>query len=124
VPATVDDLARHDCLVGWQRTGRPGWLVARDKGKTAYIDVRGCHELTDGDTLLNACVAGCGLAQLPGWLSKEALATGRLREVLPELSATIPIHVIWQKTRHLQPIKVTVKELDRLAKIEAAIFKP
>jgi len=123
VPASIDELADHDCLVGWQRSGRPGWLVTRDKGETAYIDVQGRHELTDGDTLLAACIAGCGLVQLPGWLSAEALASGQLREVLPELSATMSIHVIWQKTRHLQPkVQVVVEELVRLAKIEAAVF--
>lgn len=123
IPASVDDLDEHDCLVGWQRSGRPGWLVARDNGETAYVDVRGRHELTDGDTLLAACIAGCGLAQLPGWLSAQALASGQLREVLPELSATMSIHVIWQKTRHLQPkVQVMVEELERLAKIEAGVF--
>lgn len=122
-PASVDELTDHDCLVGWQRSGRPGWLVARDQGGTAYLDVRGRHELTDGDLLLAACIAGCGLAQLPSWLSAEALGSGQLREVLPELSATMPIHVIWQKTRHLQPkVRVAVEELERLAKINTAIF--
>lgn len=124
MPESINDLAKHNCLVGWQRFGQPGWLIADGGGKTAYMDVRARHELTDGDTLLMASIAGCGLAQLPRWLSMEALATGQLREVLPELSATMPIHVIWQKTRHLQPkVQVTVEELETLATAEAAVFR-
>ncbi|MDS0856224.1 LysR family transcriptional regulator [Burkholderia pseudomultivorans] len=124
-PVSADDLNAHDCLVGWQRSGRPGWLVARGEGATEYIDVRVRHELTDGDTLLDACIAGCGLAQLPGWLAADSVASGKLREVLPQLSTTMPIHVIWQRTRHLQPkVQAVVDELERLASVETALFNP
>ncbi|MFM0204699.1 LysR substrate-binding domain-containing protein [Paraburkholderia fungorum] len=111
--------------MGWRRTGRPGWLIAGTDGETSYFDVRARHELTDGDALLCACISGCGLAQLPGWLAKDGLRTGALREVLPELSTTMPIYAIWQKTRHLQPkVKVAVDELVRLSLDEALIFSP
>jgi DNA-binding transcriptional LysR family regulator len=53
------------------------------------------------------------------------LRTGALREVLPRLSTTTPIHVIWQKTRHLQPkVKVAVDELAQLAAFETSVFQP
>lgn len=125
VPSLPDDLLRHDCLIGWRRTGRSGWLIAKANGEASYFDVRARHELTDGDALLSACISGCGLAQLPGWLAKDSLLTGTLREVLPELSATMPIYAIWQKTRHLQPkVKVAVDELVRLSLDETAVFQP
>ena len=126
-PVRRDDLLAHDCLIGWRRSVRSGWLLA-DAGsdhEAAYFDVRARHELTDGDTLLCACLAGCGLAQLPGWLAQEGLRSGALREVLPSLSTTMPIHAIWQKTRHLQPkVKVAVDALAELAAREASVFRP
>ncbi|WP_186210248.1 LysR family transcriptional regulator [Burkholderia gladioli] len=126
-PLRRDDLLAHDCLIGWRRSVRSGWLLAdaaNDSG-ASYFDVRARHELTDGDTLLSACISGCGLAQLPGWLARDALRTGALREVLPSLSTTASIHAIWQKTRHLQPkVKVAVDELAQLAAFETSVFQP
>lgn len=126
-PTGRDDLLAHDCLIGWRRSGRAGWLLpnAERDGDAAYFDVRARHVLTDGDALLDACLSGCGLAQLPEWLAREGLRSGALREVLPGLSITTPIHVIWQKTRHLQPkVRVVVDELIRLAELEASVFRP
>nr|WP_315597841.1 LysR family transcriptional regulator [uncultured Cupriavidus sp.] len=124
VPTNPQDLLTHDCLIGWRRTLRSGWLLASDMGGARYFDVRVRHELTDGDALLGACLAGGGLAQLPGWLAGESLQSGALCEVLPELSTTMPIHAIWQKTRHLQPkVKVAVDALSELAS-ENPVFRP
>ncbi|VVE66611.1 LysR family transcriptional regulator [Pandoraea captiosa] len=126
-PHTREDLLTHDCLIGWQRSGRAGWWLADagTEGGASHFEVHVRHELTDGDTLLSACLSGCGLAQLPGWLAGDALRTGALREVLPDLSTTTPIHVIWQKTRHLQQkVKTTVDALVQLAADEASVFQP
>lgn len=131
VPASREELRAHDCLIGWRRSARSGWLLAdpaRDAGEAAdagYFDVRARHELPDGDALLHACLEGCGLAQLPGWLARDALGAGTLREVLPELSTTMPIHAVWQKTRHLQPkVRIAVDELTRAARAARAVFWP
>jgi DNA-binding transcriptional LysR family regulator len=125
IPVALEDIARHDCLVGWRRSAQSSWLLAHNKGESSFVDVRARHELTDGDALLGACIAGCGLAQLPGWLAGEGLRTGELREVLPELSTLMPIHAVWQKTWHLQPkVRVTVDELVRLASVEGSVFNP
>jgi len=126
-PTHRDDLLAHDCLIGWRRNVRSGWLLANAEreGEASYFDVRARHELTDGDTLLAACIDGYGLAQLPGWLAREGLRSGALREVLPGASTTTPIHVIWQKTRHLQPkVRVAVDELTRLAAADTSVFQP
>jgi len=124
-PAALADILKHDCLVGWQRGNRPEWLLGNDAGEAAYFEIPARHELTDGDALLCACLTGCGLAQLPGWLARESLADGSLIEVLPELATTMPIHAIWQKTRHFQPkVKIAVEALASLAKKQAAVFNP
>ncbi|NIE63073.1 LysR family transcriptional regulator [Burkholderia sp. Ax-1719] len=124
-PMTYEDLSRHACLIGWRRTNRAGWLMKSESGSDVTLDVPARHELTDGDALLCACLTGCGLAQLPGWLARESLQSGDLVEVLHHLSTTIPIHAIWQKTRYVQPkVKVTVDALGRLAESQPSVFSP
>lgn len=124
-PLTRDDLSEHDCLTGWHRGSRPVWLLKNDDGESEPYDVRSHHELTDGDALLCACMAGCGLAQLPGWLAEEALTAGTLVSVVPDLTGSVmPIHVVWQKTWHFQPkVRVAVDELISFAQMHPEIFK-
>lgn len=124
-PLTRDDLSEHDCLTGWHRGSRPVWLLKNEEGQSEPYDVRSHHELTDGDALLCACMAGCGLAQLPGWLADEALTAGTLVSVVPDLTGSVmPIHVVWQKTWHFQPkVRVAVDELISFAQMHPEIFK-
>jgi DNA-binding transcriptional LysR family regulator len=116
-PLTHADLYRHDCLVGWRRGNRPMWLLKNEQGETEPHEVPMRHEFFDGDALESACLAGCGLAQLPTWLAGDALRRGALVEVLSDITGgAMPIHVVWQKTWHLQPkVRVTVDELVRMA---------
>lgn len=125
-PTTPADLAHHDCLTGWGRGARPSWLLKNEHGAFERREVRARHELTDGDALLDACLAGCGLAQLPTWLAGEALRCGALAQVLRPLSgAVMPIHILWQKTWHLQPrVRVAVEALAELAAKRTDIFDP
>lgn len=123
-PMTHIDLFHHDCLVGWRRGGKPAWLLKGDDGLTTPHEVPPRHELTDGDAMLGACLDGRGLAQFPTWLAGDALRTGALVQVLAPISGgAMPIHVIWQKTWHLQPkVRVTVDALVALAAARPDIF--
>lgn len=116
-PVTHADLNCHDCLVGWRQGNRPTWLLKNEQGQTEPFEVPMRHEFFDGDALESACIAGCGLAQLPTWLAHDALRSGALVQVLSDITgAAMPIHVVWQKTWHMQPkVRVTVDELIRVA---------
>lgn len=100
------------------------WLLKNAQGQTEPHEVPVRHDFFDGDALESACLAGCGLAQLPTWLAGESLRSGALVEVLSELTGgAMPIHVVWQKTWHLQPkVRVTVDELLRVAANAPHIF--
>jgi DNA-binding transcriptional LysR family regulator len=123
-PARHADLLQHDCLAGWRRTARATWLFKDAGGTILPHDVPVRHELPDGDALLHACLAGQGLAQFPTWLAGDALRAGALVQVLADISGgTMPIHVLWQKTWHLQPkVRVAVDTLVRLAASQPDIF--
>ncbi len=124
VPLGYADLARHDCLTGWRPGNRPMWLLKNAQGQTEPHEVPIRHEFFDGDALESACLAGCGLAQLPTWLAGDALRSGALVEVLSDLTGgAMPIHVLWQKTWHLQPkVRVAVDELVSAAALAPHVF--
>ncbi|WP_026355165.1 LysR substrate-binding domain-containing protein [Massilia niastensis] len=124
IPTTYADLLQHDCLVGWRRGNKPTWLLKGGSGTIEPHEVPIRHELPDGDAMLNACLSGCGLAQFPTWLAGDAIRMGGLIQVLPEISGgSMPIHVIWQKTWHLQPkVRVAVDTLVTLAEKRPDIF--
>lgn len=125
-PLSHADLMRHDCLVGWRPGNRrAAWLLKNESGQTVPHEVPVRHEFFDGDALESACIAGCGLAQLPTWLAGDALRSGALVQVLADITGgAMPIHVVWQKTWHLQPkVRVTVDELVRVAAETPHIFK-
>lgn len=95
-----------------------------DKGQTEPHEVPVRHEFMDGDALLSACIAGCGLTQLPTWLAGDAVRSGALVQVLSDITCgSMPIHPVWQKTWHLQPkVRVTVDELIRVAADTPEVF--
>lgn len=125
-PQAPDDLLRHDCLVGWRNGTRKTWMLKDEKGQIHEHEVRVKHEVGDGEMLLNLTLAGGGLAQLPTWLVQTPVEQGLLVPVLEACAgAEMPIHVIWPRTRYLQPkVRMVVDELLALAQRDALIFRP
>lgn len=125
-PQAPDDLLHHDCIVGWRNGTRKTWMLKDEKGQTHEHEVRVKHEVGDGEMLLNLTLAGGGLAQLPTWLVQAPVEQGLLVPVLEACAgAEMPIHVIWPRTRYLQPkVRMVVDELLALAQRDALIFRP
>ena len=125
-PRAPDDLLHHDCIVGWRNGTRKTWMLKDEKGQTHEHEVRVKHEVGDGEMLLNLTLAGGGLAQLPTWLVQTPVEQGLLVPVLEACAgAEMPIHVIWPRTRYLQPkVRMVVDELLALAQRDALIFRP
>lgn len=123
-PSSHADLFQHDCLAGWRRGAKFTWLLRAENGAITPHEVPVRHELADGDALLTACLTGCGLAQFPTWLASDAIRSGALTQVLTDISGgSMPIHVLWQKTWHLQPkVRVAVNALVGLAESSPGIF--
>ncbi|EJT85952.1 LysR family transcriptional regulator [Pseudomonas putida S11] len=80
----------------------------------------------DGEMLLEMVLAGGGLAQLPTWLVQDFIEDGTLVSVLEQYEgAEMPIHVIWPRTRYIQPkVRMIIDELIALAQRDAKIFRP
>lgn len=103
-PETPDALSRHRCVVGVRRNQPISWLLKEPDGQIHRFTPPATHELADGEAMLNAVLAGCGLSQLPVWLVGEHLENGTLREVLTGHSGgEMPISALWPKSRQILP---------------------
>lgn len=113
MPVTLDDLAHHQCIVGYRR-GRPlAWVMKTAPDQTVRINPPATYELSDGDAIISAAISGCGLCQIPVSLAREAINKGELKTVLDEFSIhDVPVSAIWPATRHLLPkVRRVVDEL-------------
>lgn len=104
MPRDVSDLEHHRLLV----YGRDGFMTPwhlRDRhGKLKTLAPHATVVLGHGEPLLDATLAGLGLAYLPTWLIAEDLRQQRLLAVWPESCVeNHPVHVLWPKTRSLAP---------------------
>ena len=114
-PQTIDDLERH-ALVVYGRDGSVSpWFIPDAAGCFRKYAPRGRIVLGHGEPLLDATLAGCGIAYLPTWIMANKLANSRLERLLsPDLMETGPVHAIWPATRTLAPkIRIVVDELVR-----------
>jgi DNA-binding transcriptional LysR family regulator len=101
-PQTLDDLHRHACITfGSGGQARP-WHFLDRNGRSQPIAVRGRLGLNHSEAILDAALAGHGIALLSDWLVAEDLSAGRLVQVLPKVRTQgFPIHAVWQKNQHL-----------------------
>ncbi len=116
-PAHPHALHQHQCIVGFRRNQPRSWLLKEKDGSVQRFIPPATHEFSDGDGMLAATLAGCGLSQLPLWLVGNDLQKGTLKEVLAGHSGgEMPISAMWPKNRHLLPrIRFVVDELLRAA---------
>lgn len=95
-PYNVADLVSHDCLVGSSQK----WHFRR--GQT--YRPRGRWRCNSGSTVVEACLAGMGICQLPAFYVYKHLSDGRLQELLrEEKPEDEPIWAVYPTRRHLSP---------------------
>lgn len=98
-PSRLEDLSAHECLVG----SSPQWHFRYGQNHRPH----GRWRCNSGSSLLDACLAGMGICQLPAFYVGEHMAAGRLQEVLAELKPDDePIWAVHTATRHPAP-KIT-----------------
>jgi len=106
-PKTPAALARHDCIqyIDAQQ-GRPfPWEFHRGK-EVLPVATSGRLILSDGDTMVRACVAGAGVAQVLALAVEAEIASGALVELLPDWQGEIfPLYAI-RPSRRLPPAAV------------------
>jgi len=81
--ASPADLTRHNCLTYRISVGQTVWRFIDDGATMQEVPVAGSLQSDNGLALLNATLAGLGIALMPDWAVRDALAEGRLRRLLP-----------------------------------------
>jgi len=98
--AAPGDLARHQCL-SFALQPRDAWYFrqcAEPAAVPVEIALHGRFRANDSEALLDAALAGLGVALLPTWLVGEELRAGRLVSILPDWEGLIaqgPERAIW-----------------------------
>jgi len=103
VPQVLADIAHHDCIVGYRR-GRPlAWHIV-ENGQPARLAPPPTHQISDGEAMVDAAVAGIGLCQMPLALMRPHIEAGQLVTVLDDWTPReIDVHAVWPRTAHLRP---------------------
>jgi DNA-binding transcriptional LysR family regulator len=102
-PRRVADLARHRLVRYAQTFGARAESFEYFDG-TAYREIEMPVAITvnNGDAYQAACLAGLGIIQAPRMGVAEALAAGRLVEVLPAAPpAPMPVQMLYAHRRYL-----------------------
>jgi DNA-binding transcriptional LysR family regulator len=102
-PRTPHDLTDHACINLRLPTtgGLYAWEFERD-GRELNVRVDGPLVLNDAPMILNAALAGFGLACLPNDHVDDAVAEGRLVRVLEDWSAAFPGYHLYYPSRRQQ----------------------
>jgi DNA-binding transcriptional LysR family regulator len=103
-PETIEALQEHDCIVGFRREIPNAWRVRASDGLVQRVTPPSTHEIGDGAAIVDAAVAGLGLAQMPSSLVADHIAAGRLVSVLDAFTgAKVEISALWASTKQLLP---------------------
>jgi DNA-binding transcriptional LysR family regulator len=81
-PTHPADLAQHDCFgYAYLRT-RDTWHFTNAAGETVNVRPTGRLRINNGDAVVPALIAGLGIAAMPEFIVRPAMAGGRLEQIL------------------------------------------
>lgn len=123
---TPEELRRHDCIIGPRRQQKQTWLLRTPESRLIQQEIHARHEFSDGEAMLAAGLAGCGIMQMPTWLVGDDLTRGTLVPLLEDFAGgEMPIHVVWPKSHYLQPkVRAVIDMLQVLATKKDSGFVP
>lgn len=102
-PKRPEDLKQHNCIIYTQSPNPFDWVFKTAHGRKT-IRVSGTFQSNHGLLLIEALIAGRGIALLPTFTVDEHLKKGRLKRLLIDYpSDEIALHVVYPQNRHLSP---------------------
>jgi DNA-binding transcriptional LysR family regulator len=97
IPTHPRELSTHNCMHFTHYLRADEWNFD-DHGRPVSVRVRGRMRTDNQEALMDAVLAGAGLAVLPTWLIKEQLDGGRLHRVLTEFEAPrTPVYAVFPR---------------------------
>jgi len=118
-PSSAATLELHDAVVyGRADGGTTPWSIAQQAGPPEQRTVEAKMALGNGEAVVSAVKAGCGIAQLATWLVRDELEAGTIVKILPQLEVEgLPLNLVWQRNRQLLP------KVDSILKLLAASLR-
>lgn len=105
-PQHPQELLRHSCLYLGETPGDNRWHFSNGE-QQEVVTVRGRYISNHSEARLEAALANIGITVLPHFTAAQALADGRLREVLPAWRYTGSYQgaawLLWRQNQHLPP---------------------
>lgn len=103
-PQKIDDLNEHKLLHYSNQSNGKVWKITAPSGERRQVRSAGWLTVNDGQSLLNAAISGLGIAYLPSFLYRDALASGLIEEAIPELpQEKLGIYAVYPPGRFTQP---------------------
>ncbi len=103
-PTTPEDLKRHRC-VGHRLPSGKLYRWEFERGKAAlFVEAPASFVLDDEDLMIDAAIAGLGIAYVPALAAAPALARGQLREVLAEWTQATEEVAVYYPNRRAVPL--------------------
>ena len=103
-PTRLDDLNSHKLLHYSNQASGNAWKITAPSGEERQIRSAGWLSVNDGQSLLNACIAGLGVAYLPSFLYANAMEQGQVVDVMPDLPVErTGIYAVYPPGRFTQP---------------------
>jgi len=102
-PATIDDLKQHRCInYIYPTSGRPyQWQFDTPDGRIA-LDIDAHLLINDGESVIQAAIAGLGIIQVPHWLAASAIGYGKLQVIMEDTICTgSPVWIVYPQKKHL-----------------------
>lgn len=87
MPQTPDELKQHQCLCYPRGGEQPVWAFVRRlaaESPRLNVAVNGVFITNNSEAIRDAAASGLGIALLPDFTAQQALADGRLVELLPD----------------------------------------
>ncbi len=117
-PRTLEDLAKHRCIVHRQNDEAYGvWRFLID-GRTEMVKVHGVLSSNDGDIVQGWALDGQGVVIRSEWDVTKYLESGRLKRILPQFALPSADLYAYYPSKHNLPARVRafidflVEELD------------
>lgn len=100
-PDTPADLVKHTCIVDSNRTNPYRWRLFRD-GTEVSTTVSSRFMVNSAQVARDLAIAGLGIAYSPDFVLHDALADGRLVQLLPDYEGvTVPLSIVYLEGRAL-----------------------
>lgn len=108
-PLKVDDLGSHECIGGTSAE----WHFRVDGAETTHRP-KGRFRCNSGHAVIEACISGLGICQLPAFYILPHLKHGMVERILEDCQPdNEPIWAVYPRRRHLLPkIRDVVRALE------------